>query len=701
MANTLFVTATEQNSGKTMVSLGLMRSLSGLVSRVGFFKPIWRRDDFVTGGRDASLIERTYHMDALLDEEPIGMGEVREALLKGQEEELLGRISDRYERIACDKDVVLVEGTDLSHVISAADASSVFDINAAIATRLRARILLVADGGAGKSVDDIMMHTTMSRDLCTERGCDFLGVIINKVDREKLDDVNTYVRRTLRKQGVEVFGVVPYNPLLPKPRLAEIAEKLEAKVLYGREHLSNIALHIIVAAMSVRNMLNYVEEGTLIITPGDRDDVLLAAAATGVSQAYPSIAGLVLTGGLHPHENVRRLIDRMPGVRIPILLVEDDTHTTSSKLDDIVVSIQADDRRKIELACELIQDNVDEKRIYTSMQIQRTKRAAPQEFLDWVVSEARGLRKHIVFPEGNEERTLKAVARILQRGIADVTLLGDAERIPIHAAEIGVDVSRARIIEPARSDLEPYAQAYFELRKHKGVTSEQARDQVQDPVYYGTMMVHRGEADGLVSGAIHSTAHTIRPALQIIKTKEGISVASSVFFMCLEDRVVLYGDCAIVTDPAVEQLADIALTSAETALAFGIEPYVAMLSYSTGESGMGVSVEKVREATELARAKNPDLPLEGPIQFDAAYDAEVAKIKSPKSKVAGKATVYIFPDLNAGNIAYKAVQRSAGALAVGPILQGLKRPVNDLSRGCSVDDIIYVTAITAIQAKSS
>ena len=700
MANTLFVTATEQNSGKTMVCLGLMRSLSGLVSKVGFFKPIWRRDDFATSGRDATLIERIYHVDSLLDEEPIGMGEVREALSKGQEEELLGRISERYERIAHDKDVMLVEGTDLSQLISAADVSSVFDVNAAIAKRLRAHILLVVDGGAGKSIEDIMTHTTMSRDLCMGRGCDFLGVIINKVDREKLDDVDTYVRRTLRKQGVDVFGVVPYNPLLPKPRLAEIAEKLEAKVLYGRGHLSNVALHTIVAAMSVRNMLNYIEEGTLIITPGDRDDVLLAAAATSISQAYPSIAGLVLTGGLHPHANIRRLIDKVPGMRIPILLVEDDTHTTSSKLDDIIVNIQADDSRKIELTWELIQDNVDEKRIYTSMQIRRTKRAAPQEFLDRVVAEARTVRKHIVFPEGNEERTLKAVARILQRDIADVTLLGDAERIPIHAGELGVDVSRAQIIEPARSDLESYAQTYFELRKHKGITLDQARDQVQDPVYYGTMMVHRGEADGLVSGAIHSTAHTIRPSLQIIKTKEGISVVSSVLFMCLEDRVVLYGDCAIVTDPTAEQLADIAVTSAETALAFGIEPYVAMLSYSTGESGMGESVEKVRQATELAKARNPDLPLEGPIQFDAAYDAEVASIKSPKSKVAGKATVYIFPDLNAGNIAYKAVQRSAGVLAVGPILQGLKRPVNDLSRGCSMEDIVYVTAITAIQAKA-
>ncbi|MCD6335607.1 MAG: phosphate acetyltransferase [Candidatus Latescibacteria bacterium] len=699
MANTLFVTATEQNSGKTMVSLGLMRSLSGLVSKVGFFKPVWRLDDARTYARDAALIERIYHVDALSDEEPIGMGEVRDALSTGEEEKLIGRISDRYERIAQDKDVVLVEGTDLSQVISAAGSRSVFDFNAGIAKRLSAHILLIVDGGAEKSVEDIMTHTTMSRDLFTEQGCHFLGAIINKVDREKLDDVDTYVRRTLRKQGVDVFGVVPYNPLLPKPRLAEIAEKLEARVLYGQEHLSNVALHTIVAAMSVRNMLNYIEEGTLIITPGDRDDVLLAVAATSISQAYPGIAGLVLTGGLHPHANIKRLIDKVPGVRIPILLVDDDTHTISSKLDDMAVTIRAEDSRKIELACELIQDNVDEKRIYTSMQLTRTKQAAPREFLDRVVAEARTLRKHIVFPEGNEERTLRAAARIVERGIADVTLLGDTERIPIHAAEIGVDVSRARIIEPAATDLEAYAQTYFELRKHKGVTLEQARDQVQDPVCYGTMMVALEEADGLVSGAIHSTAHTIRPALQIIRTKEGTSVASSVFFMCLEDRVVLYGDCAIVTDPTAEQLADIALTSAETALAFGIEPYVAMLSYSTGESGMGASVQKVREATALARAKNPDLPLEGPIQFDAAYDEEVAKIKFPKSKVAGKASVYIFPDLNAGNIAYKAVQRSSGALAIGPVLQGLNRPVNDLSRGCSVEDIIYVTAMTAIQAK--
>jgi len=697
MANVLFVTANEPGSGKTAICLGLMYSLGKRVRKVAYFKPIVR--GYHGLDPDVELLRSLYaHSDQI---PPIvRMEEVREALAKGEREALLDRIEADYSRIAREQDVVVVEGTDLVEAFSVTDVSTVSDINLHLVERLGARVLLVLDGGPDKTPEDIITDAKMSyKYLCNQQHCDLLGVIINKVDREKYDDVNTRVRRELRKAGMEVFGVVPQVPLLGKPRMDEVAEALGAKVLYGEEYLSNIAMHTIVAAMWVRNMLTYVDEETLIITPGDRDDILLAAACIFLSRRFPRLAGLVLTGGLYPHENVWRLIEGIPGIHLPILSVEEDTYTTVSQINEIRPAIRVDDEKKLSLVRELVDRYIDEKRLYQTLQIRKTRRLTAQDFLNRVVERAASDRKHIVFPEGDEPRTLRAVEKISARGIAEVTLLGEEERIYERARELGVKLDGIGVIDPARADLYEFAEKFYELRKHKGLTLEQARDYVMDPIYYGTMMVYTGQADGLVSGAAHSTAHTIRPALQIIKPKPGISVVSSVFFMCLHDRVVLFGDCAIVPDPTAEQLADIALTSAETALSFGIEPYVAMLSYATGSSAEGGSVEKVRRATEIVKERNPDLPVEGPIQFDAAYDQEVARIKLPESQIAGKTTVFIFPDLDSGNIAYKAVQRSAGAIAIGPILQGLRKPVNDLSRGCSVEDIFYVTAITVVQAQ--
>ena len=696
MGNVLFVTADEPGSGKTAVCLGLMYSLGKMVGKVAYFKPIVRGNH----GADPD-VELLRSLGTELERiSVVRMEEVREALAKGKVEGLLNEVEEEFARVAREQDVIVVEGTDLVEAFSVTDVSTVSDINIHLAERLGARVLLVLDGGPEKSPDDIITDAKMSQNyLCDRRHCDLLGVIINKVDRDKYDDVNTRVRRELRKAGLDTFGVVPQAPLLGKPRMDEVAEALGAKVLYGEEHLSNIAMHTIVAAMHVRNMLSYVDEGTLIIVPGDRDDILLAAACALLSKNSPSLAGLVLTGGLYPHENVWKLVEGIPGMRIPVLLVEEDTYTTVSRINEIRPAIRPDDERKLSLIKDLVDRYIDERRLYEAMRIRRTRKVTAQDFLNRIVEQATSDKKHIVFPEGDEPRTLRAVERIVARGVADVTLLGEEERVYERARELGVSLNGVEVIDPGKAELEEFTRTFYELRKHKGLTVEQAKDYVMDPIYYGTMMVYMGRADGLVSGAVHSTAHTIRPALQIIKAKPGISVVSSVFFMCLQDRVVLFGDCAIVPDPTAEQLADIALTSAETALAFGIEPYVAMLSYATGSSAEGGSVEKVRRATELVKERNPDLPVEGPIQFDAAYDREVARIKLPESQIAGKTTVFIFPDLDSGNIAYKAVQRSAGAIAVGPILQGLKKPVNDLSRGCSVEDIFYVTAITVVQAQ--
>ena len=698
MANVLFVTADEPGSGKTAICLGLMYSLGKMVGKVAYFKPIVRGNH--GADPDVELLR------SLGTEEErssfVRMEEVRDALAKGEVEGLLDEIEEDFIRLARQQDVVVVEGTDLVEAFSVTDVTTVSDINLHLAERLGARVLLVLDGGPEKSPDDIITDAKISQNyLCDRRHCDLLGVIINKVDQDKYDDVNTRVKRELRKAGLETFGVVPQAPLLGKPRMDEVAEALGAKVLYGEERLSNVAMHTIVAAMRVRNMLSYVDEGTLIIVPGDRDDILLAAACALLSKNFPSLAGLVLTGGLYPHESVWKLIEGIPGMHIPVLLVEEDTYTTVSRINEIRPAIRPDDERKLSLIRDLVDRYIDERRLYEAMRIRRTRKVTAQDFLNSVVEQATSDKKHIVFPEGDEPRTLRAVERIVARGVADVTLLGEEEKVYERARELGVSLNGVQVIDPGKVELEDFTSTFYELRRHKGLTVEQAKDYVMDPIYYGTMMVYMGRADGLVSGAVHSTAHTIRPALQIIKARPGISVVSSVFFMCLQDRVVLFGDCAIVPDPTAEQLADIALTSAETALAFGIEPYVAMLSYATGSSAEGRLVEKVRRATELVKERNPYLPVEGPIQFDAAYDREVARIKLPESQIAGKTTVFIFPDLDSGNIAYKAVQRSAGAIAIGPILQGLKKPVNDLSRGCSVEDVFYVTAITVVQAQGA
>lgn len=701
MAKNVFLVATEANSGKTAISLGLVYSLSNVVRNVGFFKPVGREsapqvDD------DMKAICEIFSLDAPLGcTPPINVKEAKEAAERGQLEALLDKVRQCHQEASRGKDVVVIEGTDFGDAISLTDASSVFNVNIGIAKALEAKVLLVASGMGGKTVEDIVADVGASKRLCDTGDCDFMGVIVNGVPAERMEETGAAVRSELTSRGIRVFGVVPYSPVLPRPRVSDIAEELGAETLYGKAHCSNLIFNTIVAAMNVGHALSYLKDDTLIITPGDRDDIVLGALCSQMSSAYPRIAGILLTGGFYPNDSVKKLIEGLKGISVPIILVDADTHTISSRIEDAEVGIRSDDYYKIGLVEKMVEDYVDEKGIYTSLEIKRTRKAKPEDFWNRITDLAVADPKHIVFPEGTEERTLRAVDRILRRKIAKVTLLGDPDRVATRGRELGVSLEGAAIVDPDRADLEGFAQTYYELRKHKGITLEKALDQMHDYVYFGTMMVHKGDADGLVSGAVHTSGDTIRPALQIIRVRPGLSVVSSVFFMGLGERVLLYGDCAIVPDPDAQQLADIAVSSADTAKHFGVVPYVAMLSYSSGTSADGASVDKVRAATEIAKLKRPDLAIEGPIQFDAAWDAEVARIKLPQSRIAGKTTVYIFPDLNAGNIAYKAVQRSAGALAVGPILQGLNKPVNDLSRGCSVQDIIYVTAATALQAQQA
>jgi phosphate acetyltransferase len=450
--------------------------------------------------------------------------------------------------------------------------------------------------------------------------------------------------------------------------------------------------------MSVEHFIDDLVDGTLVVVPGDRPDILVASLASTVSPAIPTVAGVLITGGYPLSDTVHRLLESAP---FPVLKVDQPLHVVANAVQSVRPVIQAENERKIATALGVFEAAVDTGELGQRIALERLPRMTPIMFEYELIERAKADRKHIVLPEGNDDRVLRAAEILLRRGVVDLTILGEPGDVAARASAAGVDLGGVSVVDPLESPLrDEYANRYYELRKSRGMTEEGALDVVATPSYFGTMLVANGAVDGMASGAVHTTADTIRPAFEIIKAREGVSVVSSVFFMCLADGVLVYGDCAVNPQPDVPQLADIAISSAETARSFGIEPRTAMLSYATGTSGKGPNVTVVREATEAVRSRRPDLLVEGPIQYDAAVDASVAALKMPESDVAGQATVFIFPDLEAGNVAYKAVQRAANAVAVGPVLQGLRKPVNDLSRGWSVTDIVNTVAITAIQAQS-
>ena len=496
--------------------------------------------------------------------------------------------------------------------------------------------------------------------------------------------------------------VLPEEPLLVAPSVAELQRAVEGTVLRGDPALlTREVMDVLVAGMTAEHVLERLTEGVAVITPGDRSDVVLAVVSAHAAEGFPSLSCVILNGGLELHPSIASLVSGL-GLRLPMIETPFGTFETASRVASARGRVTASSQRKVDTALALIDTYVDTTDLLAQLAIPIPSVVTPQMFTHRLLDRAREDRRHIVLPEGDDDRILQAAGRLLQRRVADLTILGEEAAVRARAAELGVDLSAAAVLNPLTSDLcDRFAEEYAELRKHKGVTVEQAREIIHDVSYFGTMLVHDGMVDGMVSGARHTTAHTVRPSFEIIKTTSGVSTVSSIFLMCLSDRVLAYGDCAIVPDPTSEQLADIAISSARTASQFGIDPRVAMLSYSTGTSGTGADVDKVRAATELVRKREPDLLVEGPIQYDAAVEPSVAKTKMPDSEVAGRATVLIFPDLNTGNNTYKAVQRSAGAIAIGPVLQGLKKPVNDLSRGALVEDIVYTVAITAIQAQGA
>ncbi|MFW2373862.1 MAG: phosphate acetyltransferase [Gammaproteobacteria bacterium] len=693
MSQNLYVTGAERGSGKSAIVLGMMELLLGHAGKVGFFRPVIPAHHYPD--RLIHLIATHYRLD-LPYEAMYGCtsDEARELMAADRNDQLLGRILEKYKRLEAECDSVLCAGTDYA---DSGHSAPEFDFNADVANNLGCLIMPVVRGD-DRTVAQIADTTTAFKKALLERDCDIGAIVVNRVKQTQADELLQVLKRSLR--GLIPVYVVPDEPSLDQPTISDIAQTLGADLVYGEaEQLTREVNDFKIAAMEVPDFLQYIEAGGLIITPGDRTDIILASLMSYPSTHYPQIAGILLTGGQALAEPVKRLVDGLSALPFAVLSVATDTFTTAMNVSRVAATLTAENERKIAAALGAIEKNIDLKALDQRLTSASTSRVTPLMFEHDLIRRAKIVRRRIVLPEGEEERILRAAEILTLREVADIILLGDEEKVRKRIEALGLHLERAEIIDPLSSEMrQQYAETYFKLREHKGILLDMAYDTMADASYFGTMMVHLGHADGMVSGAVHTTQHTIRPTFEIIKTRPGISIVSSVFIMCLEDRVLVYGDCAVNPNPNAMQLADIAVSSAQTAQMLGIEPRIAMLSYSTGESGKGEAVDKVREATRIAKELRPDLKLEGPLQYDAAVDASVARTKLPDSEVAGSATVFIFPDLNTGNNTYKAVQRSAHAVAIGPILQGLNKPVNDLSRGCTVTDILNTVAITAIQA---
>jgi len=694
MANNLYITALEGESGKITLVLGVMETLIRHIQNVGFFRPVISASD--PPDNDIQLILSRYNPHLpYADTYGCTLDQAREMIAKGQYPELLNTIVEKYKKLEEQCGFVLCEGTDYSGVSSALE----FEFNADVASNLGSPVMIVING-QGKPPARLTDMVRVAQGAFEDRNCKVLASCVNRIEPAQLASVAATFAAS--QAGGESVFLLPADPNLEKPTVGDILKALDAHLLSGDgEGLDRVALDYKVAAMQLPLFLEHIREGTLVITPGDRVDIQIGCLATPYFPNCPSVAGLVLTGGVEPPPQILGLLARLPKPSLPVMSVTEDTFATAVKIQNVRPVIAPGNDRKIALALGLFESHINVKALEEQIVQIKSEKVTPIMFQYQLIERAKAKPRHIVLAEGTEERILRASEIVLRRKVCDLTLLGDTAEIERKIAILGLDLTGARFVDPIHSPwLDEFSETFFGLRKEKGVNAEMARDTMLDSSYFATMMVFKGYADGMVSGAVHSTANTIRPSLQIIKTKPGCATVSSVFLMCLEDRVLVYGDCAVNPDPDASQLADIAISSAETARNFGIEPLVAMCSYSSGTSGTGEDVDKVRQATEKVRTARPDLKIEGPIQYDAAVDAGVAQTKMPDSEVAGHATVFIFPDLNTGNNLYKAVQRSAGAVAIGPVLQGLRKPVNDLSRGCTLTDIVNTVAVTAIMAQA-
>ncbi|MEA1050340.1 phosphate acetyltransferase [Lamprobacter modestohalophilus] len=690
----IYIAGAGSGSGKSVVVLGFMEMLSAVNRRVGFFRPVVNGS--VEQDNLTSLIRERYDLP-FPAEMLYGCTSqmASELAAAGHYDELLKLILNKFMLLDEQCDLILCAGTDYDGLVPSLE----FDFNADLANNFGCSIVVVVKGFQ-RSSEEALHAVHMAHESMIDRGGDLLATVVNGVHPDFVDVVKRRARAVLPQ--TETLHVLPETEALGKPTIGEIHKMLQTELLCGEaDALNQMVSNYKVAAMEVPDFLNYVEDGCLIITAGDRSDIILASLAADVADSFPRVAGLLLTGGLKPAENVQRLLFGLRRSKVAVLCTQRDTFQTALAVNKVESVILPGDDRKIAAALGVFESSVDIKGLQESIALHQSARITPLMFEYELIQRAKSQRKRIVLPEGQDERILRAAEILMLRGVAELVLLGNPEKIRRRIGEMGLQLEGIQIIDPINSPKRSeYAAVYHELRAHKGISEQIAFDALEDVSYFGTLMVYTGDADGMVSGALHTTQHTIRPSFETIRTKPDTKLVSSVFFMCMPDRVLVYGDCAVNPNPDAEQLADIAITSAGTAAAFGVEPRIAMLSYSTGSSGKGADVEKVREAVAIARKRRPDLKLEGPIQYDAAVDASVARSKMPDSEVAGQATVFIFPDLNTGNNTYKAVQRSSGAVAIGPVLQGLNKPVNDLSRGCSVTDIVNTVAITAIQAQT-
>jgi phosphate acetyltransferase len=695
MNKAIYIATSEESSGKSIITLGIMSMLIGRTAKVGYFRPIV--EDFEEGKMDNHIETVINHFGldiSFQDAYAITKSKLIKKKNKGKIGEVIDLIIEKYKRLEERFDFVLVEGTSFMGEGTVIE----MDMNVLIAKNLGIPTIIVGSG-IGKTLDEFVESLYLAYDSFKTKDVEVLAVIANKVQLENMDLVTNRLKSSL-PEGV-MINAIPVISSLNNPTIQEIVKELNAKVLFGAEFLNNQIGSFSVGAMQLRNYLLNLKENGLVITPGDRADIILGALQANESVNYPTISGIVLTGNIIPEDSILKLIEGLSTI-VPIISVEGGTYNITNKIGSIKPKIYANNRQKILTSINTFENYVDLDNLIAKFIKFEAGGMTPKMFQYNMVKRAKKHRKHVVLPEGNDDRIIIAASRLLSMDVVDITIIGDKKQIENKVAELGLafDFSKVNIISPRKDPhYEDYVNTYYELRKAKKMTIEVARDLMEDGSYFGTMMVYKGHADGMVSGAAHTTQHTILPALQFIKTKPNCSIVSSVFFMCLEDRVSIFGDCAINPNPTAEQLAEIAISSAESSLAFGIEPKIAMLSYSSGSSGKGDEVDKVRKATEIVKEKRPDLKIEGPIQYDAAVDPEVGQSKMPNSEVAGHASVLIFPDLNTGNNTYKAVQRETGALAIGPMLQGLNKPVNDLSRGCTVDDIINTVVITAIQAQ--
>lgn len=681
MSAGVYVTALEPQSGKSVVALGMVELASARSERVGFFRPV------VADPSADSQIElmrarygaRTAH--ALTDTDAQSM------LAAGSGAEVDKRVVEAYRKLADECELVVCEGTDFAGAAPGLD----FDLNARLANALGVPVMAVV---RADSAEQARSSVDVARRTLADKGCELFGVVASRVPAESAE----VVAAALREEGGIPVYVLAEQPELAQPSVGEIAAALAADpIVGGEQELQREVREVRVAAMGVEHFLADLVDGTFVIVPGDRADILVASLASALAPEVPAVAGIVLTGSHDPDPAVLKLLAAAP---FPVFSVTERTYAVAAKVHGVRSVITAADERKIASALGAFAAAVNPLELEEHMRIERPKRLTPAMFEYELIERAKEFPQHIVLPEGGDDRVLRAADILLRRGVVQLTILGEPDAVGARASALGLDLDGARLVDPQTSpQRQQYADRLHELRKHRGMTEEQAYETAGDVTWFGTFMVSTGEADGMVSGAAHTTADTIRPAFQVIKARAGASVISSVFLMCMPDGVLVFGDCAVNPRPSSEELADIAISSAETAWSFGVDPRVAMLSYSTGESGKGPDVTAVKDATEIVRDRRPDILVDGPLQYDAAIEPAVAEKKMPGSEVAGRATVFIFPDLETGNISYKAVQRSSGAVAIGPVLQGLRKPVNDLSRGCLVPDIVNTVVITAIQAQ--